>query len=378
MSDAKRSATPITRRMADAYRETAENPRLREERFGPLLAEARQRLEARRVSWAGSSPPHHTDFAAAFTDGQAFLSASGRILPVGVREVGQLVVTSGRIVACEVFHDNWWRRNPLARTIPAGRYPVLLSATERGIACAMLRVRESPPVRWEMATWPGQDPTKLGVGQSVGYSVDGGSGGFLDADQVRFLDDSFGWKGFDYRLKTLRKDFFAGMWNTETCDGVTGGNLFYFRSGFGDGAYASYWGLGGDGEPACLVTDFQVLTEARDVVMHLPFEFRRPPSDVRHPALDLAGLIMEVIPGGTPKRSLAVGFVGPKASPIEASLLTELGEALTSGTSRDAFDGGGMAFSSLELDVPRGHISAWVELRVRLPLGDYPMQAVGP
>ncbi|HCO79317.1 DUF4241 domain-containing protein [Bacillus sp. (in: firmicutes)] len=32
-----------------------------------------------------------------------------------------------------------------------------------------------------------------------------------------------------------------------------------FTTGFGDGMYPSFWGLGVNGEPACLVTDFLIV-----------------------------------------------------------------------------------------------------------------------
>src|SRR4051812_37031399 len=40
---------------------------------------------------------------------------------------------------------------------------------------------------------------------------------------------------------------------------ATGANRVVFTSGFGDGYYASYWGLDEQDAPVCTVTDFHVV-----------------------------------------------------------------------------------------------------------------------
>ena len=42
-------------------------------------------------------------------------------------------------------------------------------------------------------------------------------------------------------------------------------NTIAFSTGWGDGAYGSWWGLRADGKPCCLVSDFHVLMEAKEV-----------------------------------------------------------------------------------------------------------------
>jgi hypothetical protein len=59
-----------------------------------------------------------------------------------------------------------------------------------------------------------------------------------------------------------------------------------FQSGWGDGFYASYWGLDARGEPVCLVTDFSVLT-VQPITATLRFGRPAPltPGRLDHPAL---------------------------------------------------------------------------------------------
>lgn len=42
-------------------------------------------------------------------------------------------------------------------------------------------------------------------------------------------------------------------------DPASGANVVAFSSGFGDGAYPTFVGLGSDGQPAVVITDFGVL-----------------------------------------------------------------------------------------------------------------------
>jgi hypothetical protein len=93
--------------------------------------------------------------ANAFEDGVALKSG-----PVDVvmtpREMGQLYLPSGRVVACDPIH--LYDLKPFAQSISAGRYPVILSIAEarhtnaQRVAFAMLRVSDETPVHWELAT----------------------------------------------------------------------------------------------------------------------------------------------------------------------------------------------------------------------------------
>jgi uncharacterized protein DUF4241 len=45
-------------------------------------------------------------------------------------------------------------------------------------------------------------------------------------------------------------------------DEETGANILLFTSGWGDGAYPSYWGYAADDALVCLLTDFGVVVVA--------------------------------------------------------------------------------------------------------------------
>jgi hypothetical protein len=59
------------------------------------------------------------------------------------------------------------------------------------------------------------------------------------------------------------------------------------------------------------------------------------------------------------------------------SLHTESGESLATATPPKSVQGDGITFSFIELAVPRKHDPARAILRIKLPLGPLPMQAIG-
>src|SRR5438128_8534404 len=125
MSEATRDSKPVTQQLVEAYSANTDRYRLDNKLFDPVYANARLLLKKRRKERSDSPMPCHTDFPSAFVDGQTFLTELGGTLKVAVREVGRLVVTSGRIVVCDPCYGSG--KQPLARRIPTGKYPVILS-----------------------------------------------------------------------------------------------------------------------------------------------------------------------------------------------------------------------------------------------------------
>jgi hypothetical protein len=255
----------------------------------------------------------HTDFARAFQSGATFESQVLGSIFVRPLEAAQLILTSGRIIACEPSFLQGQEIPPFTRTVPPGRYPVVLSlarftnphGSDERVACAMIRFRTQQPRTWEMALRPGQELATLRPGHYFGYGIDGGRGGFLDAD----VQDALAGERDLYRKRLLQRGrekrplygieqivdtfspFFRQLWETRWRDmgwppsmvltpsaavgkprdfplcidlvavPETGANVVEFSSGWGDGCYASYWGLGDDGALCCLVTDFGLLVE---------------------------------------------------------------------------------------------------------------------
>lgn len=332
----------------------------------------------KRRSNQNSIPPH-TDFASAFVDGNKFLTDYGTLLEVAVRQVGKLKVTSGKIVVCDPCYGGDHRA--LARRIPKGNYPVLLSAADGCIAAAMLRLRKSKVVRWELALWPGQSKDELHEGQFFGYGVDAGTAAFLDFEQDRYLDELPKDQPLIPLDQISKNDPFSGRWSDTVFDSKTGANMIAFSSGEGDGSYGSYWGFDRNDNIASLVTDFRILIEQSDINIHFPALFMRPPGEVRHRALDLSGLMMEVMPGTVSGKSIIVAFYGPSADSVNAWLVNDSGESLKTRSSKIHVCGSnrGLEFSYRELILSKklsDRALQRVGLQVYLPLAPHPMQCV--
>jgi len=284
------------------------------------------------------APLPHTDFNRAYRPGEVFESQTGLRIPVRQVEVGELILTSGRIVACEPTRlQTFGDVLPFTRRVAPGRYPVVLCLvgvqyttwSEERVAWAQVRFRPEPARSWEMALTPGQDPAKLDGKAFFGYDVEAGRGGFLDADIVTALAPER-----EQHLRRIREGsmrsitsvedllanstpFFRRFWEAQRSrtdperqwaglgvEPTTGANVVEFSSGWGDGCYPSYWGLDDSGEPCCLVTDFGLLVESLEGrAEFLLTECRN--QVVTHPDLEQIGLTVRVrIQKGPPLRVL--------------------------------------------------------------------------
>jgi len=184
-------------------------------------------------------------------------------------DLGELVLPTGRIVLADplVSPD----RAPLTRTVSPGRYPVTLYESDQRIALAMLRFAPGNPVRWELATIPGQYLSDLKDGEIYGYPVDAGLGSFMDkAAYARMQDrealamEAANSADINYYDDVLAPELTAHgdlyvMHKPIADDEV---NIAIFSSGWGDGFYPSFFGLDAKGNPLVLLTDFQFLENA--------------------------------------------------------------------------------------------------------------------
>ncbi|HEX5502856.1 MAG TPA: DUF4241 domain-containing protein [Thermomicrobiales bacterium] len=208
----------------------------------------------------------YPDFTRAFEDGREF-GEDERRATVHSHRVADLIVPSGYVVACDPLVVP--EQAAFDTEVAPGRYPVILSVAQfrangdRRVAYAMLRFNVRDPLRWVMATRPGQDVLSLPPGRVFCYGVDSGTGCFMDAAAARALRARLdGDAGFSQAIIAELEQTYTPTWdwaNVEL-DPASGVNLVCFHSGFGDGCYASYFGLDAQGAPACLVTDFGVVT----------------------------------------------------------------------------------------------------------------------
>jgi hypothetical protein len=327
-------------------------------------------------------PAAHSDFTRAFRPGEVFEHPHSGRIPVRSVVAAQLVLTSGRIVACEPSFLQVQDIPPFTRRVKPGTYPVLLCLakftypewSEERVACVMIRFRDEEAATWEMALLPGQDPATLPFDNFFGYGVDGGRGGFLDADVAAALAaerDLFGQNleqgnrdkrpitGIE-QIVEMYGPFFRRLWDTRwrgmTRGGTfpdcldlvavaeTGANVVEFSSGWGDGCYASYWGLDAAGEPVSLATDFGLLVEG----LQEKAEFRLADclnGVLSHPELERTGRTVRVRLKKRPRRSLHVDYEGGS---VEA-VVENGGESLRLAYSSGGDNAGGHAF---DLDGP--------------------------
>jgi uncharacterized protein DUF4241 len=223
-----------------------------------------------------SQPDSLPDFTKAFQDGLVVEPPEededeDERYTLHVRTIGELVVTSGQIVACDplAMPDT----PPFADRVAAGRYPVLLSVAEaksgdQRVAFALLRLTEHPVMRWENAAPQGKSLSDLQPERIFAYGVDAGTGCFMDAEAAQALqarqkaalargedDDEL----FDALMKTYVHTW---SWANVVMEEAGGANVVAFSSGWGDGAYPCYWGYDVGGQRVALMTDFGVFDAA--------------------------------------------------------------------------------------------------------------------
>jgi hypothetical protein len=192
---------------------------------------------------------------------------------ISTHQIGDLIVPSGEIIACDplIGPDT---RYYFQKTIEPGHYPVIVSVAEfqpsgeTRIACAMLRVSDETPVRWEPAFITEPNPNR--TDDRITYGVDAGTGSFMDLDAAQILEELFSsydeFEEFcDRILAEMDKNSIgryrtAGWANMRVSDDIEG-NIITFSSGWGDGGYASFWGYDAKDKLTSLVTDFALFPD---------------------------------------------------------------------------------------------------------------------
>jgi len=211
----------------------------------------------------------------ALIDGQVVESVDG---PIALRHrtAGNLIVTSGSIVACDpvLIEDG---PQPFVTRIEPGHYPIILSTArfpndDERVAYATLRVREQDPVRWKVARRPGDE-----TDGAAWYPIDSGKGCFMDADALRALLDRLEREETDdsiYEqtnigpgpLELIGEAINATPaptcgWANVSLEPDTAANVVGFSAGWGDGGYATYIGYDATGALVCFTTDFALFAQ---------------------------------------------------------------------------------------------------------------------
>jgi hypothetical protein len=212
--------------------------------------------------------PYTPDLARAFMPGLTFKNSFDGEYHLEIKELADVVLTSGKIVACDPF-TLFGADKAFERSVPPGRYPVIVTLTkyETGstrTAFARLQFQSGQPVRWEMALKPGQNLAGLADDEFYGYGVDTGTGCFMDADAVPLLEGNEAF--IELMHAEMSKDYPHETWDggAFTVNAGTGLNLVSFFSGWGDGSYPSFWGFDAEDRLLCLMTDFCILPDEGD------------------------------------------------------------------------------------------------------------------
>jgi hypothetical protein len=193
---------------------------------------------------------------------------------ISTHQIGELVLTSGRIIACDplIVPDT---RYHLKKAVKPGRYPVTVSVADfqpigdTRFACAMLQISDEATVKWEVAFINEPNPNQ--TNDRTYYGVDAGTGCFVDWDAAEIignlvsLEISYPEKDefelfcdrviAEMERNSFGKHFTAGWANIQVSDD-TEANIIAFSSGWGDGDYVSFWGYDESGNLTSLVTDF--------------------------------------------------------------------------------------------------------------------------
>lgn len=174
-------------------------------------------------------------------------------------DIGRINIESGQIIACDPI--NMADARPFLQTFPTGKFPLQLSIAKvnnaERIAFSRIYFSDKPVVKWEFALDSGKTQSPIDGETFYGYSVDGGTGLFIDVKANKAFSD------VSKTDENLWENVFTGEMNTEKLYGwqyllynFQGHNLASFSTGFGDGRYATYVGYDNKGNPCRLLTDF--------------------------------------------------------------------------------------------------------------------------
>jgi hypothetical protein len=207
----------------------------------------------------------------AFAESEISLPDQEEPLGFEVRELGNLLVTSGKISASDPFVMP--DRPPFAPEFPKGRFPVQAAVAKIGTDCrvAFARVLFSPADvhRWEMAVVGDEDVGELKPGHYFGYPVDAGTGCFMDADAGRLLSSRMSEQEdyFEDMIEEMEKTY-VHTWSWADLKPKPDDplNIIAFSSGYGDGVYPTYVGYSEANEPLAIVTDFLILYDEDDLI----------------------------------------------------------------------------------------------------------------
>lgn len=198
-------------------------------------------------------------------EGGQTVQALGYEITLVRRSVGELMLPSGRLVACDPLVGP--ETEPFAQRVPAGRHGVFIVVAELRdqvrIAFAGVQFAPGPATRWELATVEGEQPNWRNA-QRSGYHVESAVSCFVDAsgadiiiDMHHYVDEEEEFARRMARELRRKRKGSQGSYGDLVLDPRTGTNLIVFEAD--PGTYTTYMGYDDDGRLIMAVTDFQVL-----------------------------------------------------------------------------------------------------------------------
>ena len=211
-------------------------------------------------------------------------ACGGRECALSVVECGELVMRSGRLVACDpfVFLE---REGNEAIDVGPGRYRVAVTLADVSDARDGSHVREAyasliladRPEAERRGVAPheaGEAPEELGPGELAAFAVDAGTACFVDDDAVaRFMPEEDTWhdelfESEDPGCWFARMDdpdhIREGLANIVLPGADDGSNIVIVHSGWGDGVYPVVGGYDADGNLVAVHIDFAVVGASGD------------------------------------------------------------------------------------------------------------------
>lgn len=188
---------------------------------------------------------------------------------ISTQAIGSVNLPSGAIVAVDPL-TMWGGEDAFTRHVQPGNYPVELTILKNGDwgnrnAFATIKFTDTQAIKFEMALVAGNDVRTLTGDEFFGYGVDAGTGSFMSAETAAIWmkqidgDDELP----DSVIGALDEGAGPTEWVNFTIPG-TKNSFVVFESGYGDGSYASFWGLDAAGNVASLTTDFGLLQMDED------------------------------------------------------------------------------------------------------------------
>lgn len=197
----------------------------------------------------------------AFVDGAEF-RANGRKGTITRVELGTITFPSGKATPKDTMMLD--EEAPLDREVPReeGKATAAVAKFSDGderVAFLRVRFRDGVAAKHELAKRLISE--KWHESYREAYPVDSGYGGFVDYAAQRSVNKVLE-DGSTSEARQMHEDLkgrWKNTWSWANAEILPGIRLLVISSGFGDGAFKTYYGLDNKGEILELVTDFDVL-----------------------------------------------------------------------------------------------------------------------